>query len=50
MVECNPLVCPAGERCNNQLFEKRQYPPLIPYKTDGCGWGLKTLAAIEKGK
>lgn len=49
MVECNPLVCPAGERCNNQLFEKRQYPPLMPYKTEGRGWGLKTLVPIKKG-
>lgn len=49
MVECNPHVCPAGERCNNQLFEKRQYPPLMPYKTEGRGWGLKTLVPIKKG-
>lgn len=49
MVECNPLICPAGDRCNNQLFEKRQYPNLMPYHTEGRGWGLKTLEDLKKG-
>jgi len=40
----------AGERCGNQCFEKRLYPPLIPYRTETRGWGLKTLANIHKGK
>ncbi|KAG5889204.1 hypothetical protein JTB14_033282 [Gonioctena quinquepunctata] len=33
LTECNPEVCPAGKRCNNQSFDKREYPPMIPYKT-----------------
>ncbi|XP_067008061.2 histone-lysine N-methyltransferase NSD2 [Anabrus simplex] len=49
LVECSPAVCGAGDKCRNQCFEKRQYPPLMPYKTDGRGWGLKTLADIKKG-
>ncbi|KAF5304180.1 hypothetical protein FQR65_LT08074 [Abscondita terminalis] len=49
LTECDPNVCPAKEKCNNQRFEKRQYPPLTPYKTQGRGWGLKTLASIDKG-
>lgn len=49
LVECNPLVCPAGDRCLNQAFEKRVYPPLMPYKTDKRGWGLKTLVDMKKG-
>uniref|UniRef100_A0A1B6KAF0 Histone-lysine N-methyltransferase n=2 Tax=Graphocephala atropunctata TaxID=36148 RepID=A0A1B6KAF0_9HEMI len=49
MVECNPLVCPAGEKCCNQLFEKRQYPPLQPYQSQTRGWGLKTLVDLKKG-
>nr|CAD7433446.1 unnamed protein product [Timema monikensis] len=49
LVECSPTVCKAGDKCRNQRFEKREYPPLIPYKTDGRGWGLKTLADIPKG-
>lgn len=50
MTECDPQVCPAGEKCNNQQFEKRQYPPLVPYKTDCRGWGLKCLENINKGQ
>lgn len=50
MTECNPEVCPAGKKCNNQSFEKREYPPLVPYRTQSRGWGLKTLAAVPKGR
>jgi SET domain-containing protein len=50
LTECNPEVCPAGERCNNQCFEKREYPPLVPHRTQVRGWGLKTLAPIRKGQ
>ncbi|KAJ8920113.1 hypothetical protein NQ315_011769 [Exocentrus adspersus] len=50
LTECDPDVCPAGSRCKNQSFEKREYPPLMPYKTQGRGWGLKTLAPIKKGQ
>lgn len=49
LVECNPHVCPAGEKCRNQMFEKRLYPPLMPYHTQGRGWGLKTLVPLKKG-
>ncbi|CAH1969553.1 unnamed protein product [Acanthoscelides obtectus] len=50
MTECNPEVCPAGSRCRNQSFEKREYPPIAPYKTHARGWGLKTLMPIKKGQ
>ncbi|KAJ8980552.1 hypothetical protein NQ317_001059 [Molorchus minor] len=50
LTECNPDVCPAGKRCRNQSFDKREYPPLLPYKTQGRGWGLKALAPIKKGQ
>ncbi|XP_031349604.1 uncharacterized protein LOC116175568 isoform X2 [Photinus pyralis] len=49
LTECDPNICPARKKCNNQRFEKRQYPPLVPYKTEARGWGLKTLAPISKG-
>ncbi|XP_024083584.1 histone-lysine N-methyltransferase NSD2 isoform X2 [Cimex lectularius] len=49
LVECNPEICPAGEKCCNQNFEKRLYPPLVPYKTETRGWGLKTLVPLKKG-
>ncbi|CAH1155865.1 unnamed protein product [Phaedon cochleariae] len=50
LTECNPEACPAGKSCKNQSFEKRDYPPMIPYKTQGRGWGLKCLAAIKRGQ
>jgi len=49
MVECDPNTCPAGEKCENQYFEKRIYPSLAPCFTDGRGWGLKLLEDIPKG-
>ncbi|XP_066151969.1 uncharacterized protein NSD isoform X2 [Euwallacea fornicatus] len=50
LTECDPVVCMAGIRCRNQLFQKRDYPPMAPYKTQGRGWGLKALAPIKKGQ
>lgn len=50
MTECNPEICPAGERCCNQRFDKREYPPLVPCKTKERGWGLKSLSPIRKGQ
>lgn len=48
MYECHPQVCPAKESCHNQRFQKRQYPDLLPYRTESRGWGLKTLVDIKK--
>lgn len=49
MVECDPNTCPAGDKCENQCFEKRIYPALAPHFTNGRGWGLKALENIKKG-
>lgn len=48
MYECHPQVCPAGERCQNQCFTKRQYPETKIIKTDGKGWGLVAKRDIKK--
>ncbi|XP_044304209.1 histone-lysine N-methyltransferase NSD2 isoform X1 [Varanus komodoensis] len=50
MYECHPQVCPAGERCQNQCFTKRQYPETKIIKTDGKGWGLVAKRDIRKGE
>ncbi|XP_076992335.1 histone-lysine N-methyltransferase NSD2 isoform X2 [Tamandua tetradactyla] len=50
MFECHPQVCPAGERCQNQCFTKRQYPETKIVKTDGKGWGLVAKRDIKKGE
>ncbi|XP_033125490.1 histone-lysine N-methyltransferase NSD2-like [Anneissia japonica] len=48
-IECHPQVCPTGEKCQNQRFQKRQYPDSIPFKTGPRGWGLMTKVDIKKG-
>jgi hypothetical protein len=48
-IECHPSVCPTGERCKNQAFQKRRWAKLKPFPTPGKGWGLKTLQRIKKG-
>ncbi|XP_069488236.1 histone-lysine N-methyltransferase NSD2 isoform X2 [Ambystoma mexicanum] len=50
MCECHAQVCPAGERCQNQDFSKRQYPETKIIKTEGKGWGLISKRDIQKGE
>ncbi|XP_072251977.1 histone-lysine N-methyltransferase, H3 lysine-36 specific isoform X2 [Leuresthes tenuis] len=49
LYECNPQVCAAGERCQNQAFTKRQYTTVEIFRTLSCGWGLRGVADIKKG-
>ena len=48
MYECHPLVCRAGDRCRNQVFQRKQVPLMKPFNTGSRGWGLKTLVDIEQ--
>ncbi|MFT7802650.1 histone-lysine N-methyltransferase, H3 lysine-36 and H4 lysine-20 specific-like isoform X2 [Arapaima gigas] len=50
MYECHPQVCPAGERCQNQCFMKRQYSPVEIFRTLSRGWGLRSVSHIKKGE
>ncbi|XP_015183838.1 PREDICTED: histone-lysine N-methyltransferase NSD2 isoform X1 [Polistes dominula] len=50
LIECSPGVCPAGTKCNNQDFARRQYPAMEPFHTVGRGWGLRSLEAIKFGQ
>ncbi|XP_035264145.1 histone-lysine N-methyltransferase, H3 lysine-36 specific [Anguilla anguilla] len=50
MYECHPQVCPAGERCQNQCFTKRQYTPVEIFRTLARGWGLRSITDIKKGE
>ena len=36
--------------CQNQNFIKKNYPKFKVFKTKNCGFGLKTLEDIPKGK
>lgn len=46
MYECHPLVCLAGDRCLNQVFQQRRSPLMKPFNTGCRGWGLRTLVDI----
>ncbi|XP_053972341.1 histone-lysine N-methyltransferase NSD2 isoform X2 [Hylaeus anthracinus] len=50
LVECSPGICPAGPKCNNQAFVRRQYPAMEPFHTTGRGWGLRSLELITAGQ
>ncbi|XP_048853645.1 histone-lysine N-methyltransferase, H3 lysine-36 specific isoform X5 [Brienomyrus brachyistius] len=50
LYECHPQVCPAGERCQNQCFTKRQYTPVDIFRTLARGWGLRSCYDIKKGQ
>lgn len=47
--ECDPAFCKAGDKCQNQRFEKRQYPNMVERRIEGKGWGLVTLETIPAG-
>ncbi|XP_043077361.1 histone-lysine N-methyltransferase, H3 lysine-36 specific isoform X2 [Puntigrus tetrazona] len=49
LYECHPQVCPAGERCQNQCFTKRQYCHVEIFRTLSRGWGLRCVHDIKKG-
>lgn len=48
LYECHPQVCPAGERCQNQCFTKRQYCQVEIFRTLSRGWGLLCVHDIKK--
>ncbi|XP_063784025.1 histone-lysine N-methyltransferase, H3 lysine-36 specific isoform X2 [Pseudophryne corroboree] len=50
LYECHPSVCPAGERCLNQAFSKRQYPDVEIFRTLSRGWGLRCRSDVKKGE
>ncbi|XP_054481550.1 LOW QUALITY PROTEIN: histone-lysine N-methyltransferase, H3 lysine-36 specific [Anoplopoma fimbria] len=50
LYECHPQVCPAGERCLNQAFSKRQYSQVETFRTLSRGWGLRCVHDIKKGQ
>ncbi|MED6294269.1 hypothetical protein CHARACLAT_019420, partial [Characodon lateralis] len=50
LYECHPQVCPAGEKCLNQAFTKRQYSQVEIFRTLSRGWGLRCVHGIKKGQ
>ena len=49
MCECNPAMCPAGDKCQNQRFQKLEYAKTEIFKTNQRGWGLKTAECVPAG-
>lgn len=47
--ECNPKVCPARERCQNQMFESRKSPRLDVIYMKERGFGLISREPIKAG-
>ncbi|XP_017481698.1 PREDICTED: probable histone-lysine N-methyltransferase Mes-4 [Rhagoletis zephyria] len=47
--ECNPKVCPAGERCQNQMFESKLSPRLDVVYLKERGFGLVCREPISIG-
>lgn len=47
--ECDAALCRAGDRCQNQSFDRRMYPSMVERRIDGKGWGLVTLEFIPAG-
>ncbi|XP_069100621.1 histone-lysine N-methyltransferase, H3 lysine-36 specific-like isoform X1 [Pleurodeles waltl] len=50
LYECHSSVCPAGEKCQNQCFSKRQYPEVEVFRTASRGWGLRCKVDLRKGE
>ncbi|CAD6994051.1 unnamed protein product [Ceratitis capitata] len=47
--ECNPKLCPAGDRCQNQMFESRLSPRLDVVYLKERGFGLICREPINAG-
>ncbi|KAK4337209.1 hypothetical protein RND71_043308 [Anisodus tanguticus] len=48
-VECNPNLCPCGEKCSNQKLLKNEWAPgLERFLTRNRGWGVRTTNFIKK--
>ncbi|CAO1379251.1 unnamed protein product [Diamesa hyperborea] len=47
--ECNKLLCPAADKCQNQAMQKRNYANLSTVKTLNRGTGVETVDPLERG-
>ena len=46
MIECSNN-CPCEEYCSNKNFKNKNNAPIVPFKTEMKGWGLKTNADLK---
>ena len=48
--ECDPKLCPSGERCTNNSIQKHRTAPGIErFMTKEKGWGIRTKNEIKSG-
>ena len=49
--ECDPKLCPSGDRCTNNMIQKHKTSPgLERFMTTEKGWGIRTKHAIRSGR
>ena len=50
--ECDPKLCPLGERCSNNAIQKHRgvTSNLERFMTEKKGWGIKTKAPVAAGQ
>jgi SET domain-containing protein len=46
-IECHPDVCPVGEYCQNQRFQRRHFPKVELVKTEKKGFGVRLLQDVQ---
>ncbi|KAK8788817.1 hypothetical protein V5799_021411 [Amblyomma americanum] len=49
LYECNRCLCPAGNDCENQRFQRRQYAKASRIRSPGRGWGLQADQSLAAG-
>lgn len=50
LIECDPKLCPCGEKCSNQSMQKSKWAPgLERFMTRNRGWGVRTMEKIKEG-
>eukprot|EP00475_Leptophrys_vorax_P011385 TRINITY_DN17916_c0_g1_i1.p1 TRINITY_DN17916_c0_g1~~TRINITY_DN17916_c0_g1_i1.p1 ORF type:complete len:904 (-),score=191.04 TRINITY_DN17916_c0_g1_i1:360-2681(-) len=48
-IECDPRTCPAGENCQNQRLQRKQYSKIQIIKTENRGYGAIAKEDIPAG-
>ncbi|KAF3337736.1 histone-lysine N-methyltransferase ASHH2-like isoform X2 [Carex littledalei] len=49
-IECIKGMCPCGELCSNQQFQRRNYAKLMYFRSEKKGYGLQLLEDVPAGR
>ncbi|KAF3337732.1 histone-lysine N-methyltransferase ASHH2-like isoform X2 [Carex littledalei] len=49
-IECIKGMCPCGELCSNQQFQRRNYAKLMYFRSGKKGYGLQLLEDVPAGR